>query len=180
MDMLSLTACLERQSTTKTLIHQEEYTDSEETKAIATLQSFSLISADIQDKNYTMHRLVQRLTQTWLNQHKNKDKWQERALETVSKSFPLGTYENWKTCESLKPHAVAVLNFEFGSDLALLSFANVVLNLYLFGGGQGRYESTEAYCQHLHRYQKRLLDLKPILMVRISSALSGIYLSQGQ
>jgi hypothetical protein len=40
-------------------------------------------------------------------------KLQLHALKIISKNYPHGAFENWKTCKALEPHVQAVLRYGY-------------------------------------------------------------------
>ncbi|KAH6886460.1 hypothetical protein B0T10DRAFT_81257 [Thelonectria olida] len=82
--------------------------DIEFINSMGTLKAFSFISEQ-EDDSYSMHRLVQLVTQKWLTSQKTKARFASRALEVVSDSFPYGKHENREICGRYLPHAYAVL-----------------------------------------------------------------------
>jgi hypothetical protein len=110
---------------------QKEHLDVKDTNAIGTLQAFSMIAAETDGETYSMHRLVQLFTQTWLTLQKSRDKWEEEALELLSKELPNGEHENRKKCDALLPHAIAVLKYRPTSHSNLLR-ASILYKLAWF------------------------------------------------
>ncbi|KAK1502414.1 hypothetical protein CTAM01_05227 [Colletotrichum tamarilloi] len=80
----------------------------EATKALGVLQAFSFISKSSND-NYDMHRLVHLVTRKRLLQEKKMPQFTSEALEMMSRTFPLGCFDNRAECLIYLPHALAVL-----------------------------------------------------------------------
>src|SRR5947207_3289784 len=107
-------AVLDRQAISDTLLRNENERKTEFTTAIGMLKAFSLITEETKGAIYGMHRLVQILTQRWLEVQQELIKWQEKALEVVSHHCPSnGKYENWATWRAINPHVQAVLGYIF-------------------------------------------------------------------
>ena len=100
-----------------------------DTDAIGILQAFSLITAEKDDETYSMHRLVQLSTQSWLVLQNKREFWEAEVLDLLSREFPNGDYENRAKCITLLPHARAVLNYKPVSDSSLLHRATLLHNL---------------------------------------------------
>ncbi|KAJ5560553.1 hypothetical protein N7513_002952 [Penicillium frequentans] len=77
---------------------------------IATLRGYSFISIVEDGSVFTMHRLVQLTTRTWVESHGRLAIWTERCINNLCTAFPIGTYENWDTCGSLFPHVKSALS----------------------------------------------------------------------
>ncbi|KAJ5557363.1 hypothetical protein N7494_001278 [Penicillium frequentans] len=77
---------------------------------IATLRGYSFISIVEDGSVFTMHRLVQLATRTWVESHGRLAIWTERFINNLCTAFPIGTYENWDTCGSFFPHVKSALS----------------------------------------------------------------------
>ncbi|KAK4691627.1 hypothetical protein P7C71_g5408, partial [Lecanoromycetidae sp. Uapishka_2] len=109
-DILSLMACLDRQSIPEKLLHQKGHSRIAFLAAIGTLKAFSLIISETTDKVFGMHRLVQLATQRWLEMDNTIQVWQERALSSVLDSLPKHVYhDTWREWEALNPQVMKVL-----------------------------------------------------------------------
>jgi tetratricopeptide (TPR) repeat protein len=113
-DMLSLMAVLERSGVPIFLLRQNDETETSFTKALGTLQAFSLISGDRgKSPSFRMHRLVQFATQRWLDIRGKLSEWQAKAVAAVAKFYPVDTgLDTWPICEVLAPHAQLVLSYK--------------------------------------------------------------------
>ena len=138
-EMLSFMAVLDRQGISKSLLNDAADSKVDVVKALGTLQAFSLITVEDNGAGYQLHRLVQLATQKWLELQGTKEKWQEEALLVLSDKFPSGEYENWRTCESLLPHAQKVICYK-SSIKNPEQYAYLLRNMACFDGEQGRYE----------------------------------------
>jgi tetratricopeptide (TPR) repeat protein len=172
-EMLSLMAFLDRQGIPEMLLRRNEHLDVKDTNAIGTLQAFSLITAERDDETYSMHRLVQLSTQTWLSLQKIRDTWGRNALELLSREFPNGDYENTTKCNALLPHAIAVLKYRPSSDSDLLCRATILYNLGWFDWRQGRYKHATTRCEE--SYSERHLNT-----VNSLGLLASTYKDQGR
>jgi tetratricopeptide (TPR) repeat protein len=155
-EILSLMALLDRQGIPEMLLRQTEHLAVEDTNAIGTLQAFSLITAERDGETYSMHRLVQLCTQAWLSLQKSRDRWEEKALELLSKELPNGEHENRKKCEALLPHAIAVLKYRHPPNSNLLR-ADILYKLAWFDWRQGRYKHATTRCQESYSERQRIL-----------------------
>ena len=109
-DLLSLMSYLNRQAVPQRLL-QADIEDFDFSEIINPLLSFSLIRAEIGDKSFEMHRLVQTAMQHWLQSEGCDQLWKMRAMGRVADHFPLsaGQEEHWSLCEVLMSHADEVL-----------------------------------------------------------------------
>ncbi|KAH0533862.1 hypothetical protein FGG08_007513, partial [Glutinoglossum americanum] len=148
--MLSLMAMLDRQQIPEKLLRRRDERDVDFSTAVGSLEGLSLITKEVQQDKFTMHRLVQLSVHVWLEQQKEKPSQAEKALALLADRFPSGEHENRETCESFLPHAQAVLQHQFMSQSSVIHRATLLYNTGWFDWRQGRYDlahkkSLEAY-----------------------------------
>ena len=138
-EMLSLMAILDRQGIPESLLRHKKDRNIDFTTALGILRAFSLVSAGVDGAGYEIHRLVQLATRKWLEIQGKIGVWQEKALLVVTKMFPTSKFENWKTCESLLPHAQKVIQnvdvkreypFEFSTLLSKMAHCDLYRGQY--------------------------------------------------
>jgi tetratricopeptide (TPR) repeat protein len=178
-EMLSLIAFLDGQGIPEMFLQRNEHLDVRDTTAIGTLQAFSLITAERDDETYSMHRLVQLSTQTWLSLQKSRDRWEGKALELLSKELPNGEHENRKKCDALLPHAIAVLKYRPTPNSSLLC-ANILYNLAWFDWRQGRYKHSTTRCEESYSEQQRILGPDDRNTLNSLGLLASTYRNQGR
>ena len=110
-ELLYLMAVLHSQSIPRRLL-TEFWAEKVLIPALGTLKAFSLITQEKSDDAFGMQHLVQKATQHYLFQQREKDKYQEIAVELVYRTFPNGKHENWEICKSLYTHAEVVLQYD--------------------------------------------------------------------
>jgi tetratricopeptide (TPR) repeat protein len=178
-EMLSLIAFLDGQGIPEMFLQRNEHLDVRDTTAIGTMQAFSLITAERDDETYSMHRLVQLSTQTWLSLQKSRDRWEGKALELLSKELPNGEHENRKKCDALLPHAIAVLKYRPTPNSSLLC-ANILYNLAWFDWRQGRYKHSTTRCEESYSEQQRILGPDDRNTLNSLGLLASTYRNQGR
>ncbi|KAI9778144.1 MAG: hypothetical protein M1839_008353 [Geoglossum umbratile] len=154
--ILSLMAMLDRQQIPEKLLRRRDERDVDFSTAIGSLEGLSLITREVQQDKFTMHRLVQLSVHVWLEQQREKLSQADNALVLLADRFPNGEHENWETCESFLPHAQAVLQHQFMSQSSVIHRAILLYNISWFDWRQGRYDlahkkSLEAYQINLER-----------------------------
>jgi hypothetical protein len=87
-------AVFDRQGISISLLQKEDEELVEFTTALGMLKSFSLITAETSGEVFTMHRLVQLSTYSWLKLEGKDLMWQAAALEVLSLKFPTAEHEN--------------------------------------------------------------------------------------
>jgi tetratricopeptide (TPR) repeat protein len=152
--MLSLMAMLDRQQIPEHLLRRHNDKDVEFFRAIGTLDGLSLITKEVGKETCTIHRLVQLSVHVWLEQHNQKTQFEEEALSQLAGRFPDDEYvKNRELCESLLPHARAVLRYDLASEPNKIRRADLLYNISGFHGRQGRYD--QAYTSGLEAYNVR-------------------------
>lgn len=156
-EMLSLMAFFDRQSIPKFFLRRDEEKESEFVIACGVLQAYSLISV-VTAGNFSLHRLVRLFITAWLDIRGESETFQERALQILSREFPPGRYENWKTCQLLAPHVQVILSHHpVVSQSYSLHLATLLYHLAGFEKTRGRLQSALQACME-SCYRRR--DLK--------------------
>jgi tetratricopeptide (TPR) repeat protein len=179
-EMLALMAFLDGQEIPEMLLRRNEHLDFKDTNAIGTLQAFSLITAERDGETYSMHRLVQLSTQTWLSLQNSRDTWERNALELLSREFPNGEHENRMKCNALFPHAIAVVKYRPASNSGLLHRATILYNLGWFDLRQGRYKDATVRSKESYSERQRILGLDDPNTLNSLSLLASTYRNQGR
>jgi tetratricopeptide (TPR) repeat protein len=109
-------------------------------EALACLENFSLISAEIEDQSYSMHRLVQLATQCWLETHGERMRWRDRALKILYQKFPEESGDDWTVSRALYPHAQIVTAYEFSGRRSMGRLAITLTSVGNYDSEQGRYD----------------------------------------
>ncbi|KAL9611366.1 MAG: hypothetical protein Q9167_003985 [Letrouitia subvulpina] len=112
-------------------------------KDIEVLRNFSLVAIGIKSDIFEMHRLVQFATRKWLEQRQELEQWKETYIATMADAFPPATYENWKRCQTLFPHAALVLEYRPIDENILLQWTAVISKVAWYAQEQGNYEEAE-------------------------------------
>jgi hypothetical protein len=158
--MLSLMAMLDRQQIPESLIRKPEERDVDFSTAIGTLNGLSLITTGFGEETFALHRLVQLSVHVWLEQHNHKAHYEEEALSLLADRFPSGEHENRETCESLFPHAQAVLRYNLVSEPSLIQRADLLFNISSFDWQQGRYDPAYEKISEVYDLRGKLLGLE--------------------
>jgi hypothetical protein len=139
-ELLSLMAMLDRQGIPEFLLNVPYPNSLDLEDALGPLDEFSLITIEKGGKSFSMHRLVQLATRKWVTRYSDSKRWWGKAIRVVSKAFPNGSYRNWKTCETLSPHALQVLTYRLESSRSMLDRASLLYNTAWYNWIQGRFE----------------------------------------
>ncbi|KAI9761267.1 MAG: hypothetical protein M1840_001991, partial [Geoglossum simile] len=155
--ILSLMAMLDRQQIPEKLLQRRDERDVDFSTAIGSLEGLSLITKEVQQDKFTMHRLVQLSVHVWLEQQKEKSSQAEKALALLADRFPNGEHENRETCESFLPHAQAVLQHQFMSQSSVIHRATLLHNIGWFDWRQGRYDLAHKYSLEAYEINRERL-----------------------
>lgn len=113
-DVLSMMSMLDTKAIPTSLLPLDE--DVSSTKALGTLQAFSLITKawqqEQEDRLFDIHRLVRLAVHKWLAENGELKSWARSAIASMSERFPAGSYDNYEVCRTYLPHALAVLDSE--------------------------------------------------------------------
>ena len=179
-EIFSLMAVLDRHRIPETLLRRDYEQETEFATALETLQAFSLISVEKEGAYFEIHRLVQISAQRWLEYHGETAKWRGEALELLTAAFPSGDYQTWAICEALSPHAQAVTQYTFTSDVTLLQRAELLHSMSLYDETQGRYNlAYERNLDTLSTREKLLGSEHPDTLLSMGD-LARVLRSQGK
>ncbi|MCJ1379890.1 hypothetical protein MMC17_002993 [Xylographa soralifera] len=99
--------------------------------SIRTLTAFSFITATVDDRSYTMHRVVRQSLLTWLASQGQKAQWIETALFTVIDQYSVECFEDRAKLARLTPHVMPVLELypkrkinSFDADIDVVEFTS--------------------------------------------------------
>ncbi|KAF1974637.1 TPR-like protein [Bimuria novae-zelandiae CBS 107.79] len=145
--LLSLMSLFDRQGIPDSLLggrYQKDNDASPDFKDdLNTLTSFSLVATDVDGHQFEMHRLVQFSTRKWLELQGELEVWRERYVRLMDDSYPVGRYENWKTCQALFPHAQATVACRPAGGSALEAWASVLFKAAWYADDMGNYNVAQ-------------------------------------
>ncbi|KAL8801104.1 MAG: hypothetical protein Q9182_004697 [Xanthomendoza sp. 2 TL-2023] len=177
-ELLSFMAFIDRNGIPKSLLKRDGVRTIDFISALGTLQSFSLIGTQRGGASFEIHRLVQVSIQRWLRG--SRERWQNEAVRTLSEQFPLGNYENWDVCESLSPHAQAVLVYIGDTEQGPLQRARILHNLATFDEQQSRYGPAEIRLRKAISMRQSILGIDNSETIRSMSCLGEVLFRKGE
>ena len=110
------------------------------------LSKYSLISIDAQNRVFSIHRLVQKVTEHSLTEEACRE-WKEKTVLAFDISFPDPEFSNWRQCERLLSHAEVVMNHIRSFGLETREAASACNRIGVFLYFQGRYTEAEPVCK---------------------------------
>jgi len=189
-NVLSLLAFLDRHCIPDELIRRQDttFSDMDFETACGLLKRFSLIEESpisINGKThsaFSLHRMVQLVTQKWLQFYEEAAVWAEQALVAVSIVFPPGETEEWKSCEIYLPHVEVVLDnrAQSGSGSVLASKAALLHNAGTYFRVKGYHGRAEETASEAVAVRKASLGASHPDTLASNTSLSRILLEQGR
>ena len=176
---LSLMAMLDGQQIPQDLIQKQDEREVEFHMALGTLEGYSLIIRVEQDA-WAMHPLVQLSVRDWLAEAEEDGRVAEQAVQLLAERFPNGEYKNKKACESLLPHARAVLQYNLSSGSGLKNKASLLHNLGWFEWREGWYTWAEESVRAEFEILQGVVKENDILIGHSLGLLGTVLSSQGK
>ena len=133
------------------------------------LIDFSLVSTQLDDHTFEMHRLVQLATKRWLASHSELAGWERKALQEMARVYPFGNHKNWGICGELLPHSRAILAYMVESKGDILNQASLLHNTAEYLYTRGEYAAAE----EMHR--RALTGHEKVLGVERPHTLTSVY-----
>ncbi|MEO1621236.1 MAG: tetratricopeptide repeat protein, partial [Cyanobacteria bacterium J06632_3] len=109
---------------------------------LSLLSRYSLIWWDKTPDTYSLHRLVQAVVQSQLEEQVAAD-WIEQVTAAIAKAYPGEAFEQWPQCEQLLPHQLKVIEQALAAGLRSKSLGSVCGQTGAFLIGQGQYSEAE-------------------------------------
>ncbi|MEA5451820.1 tetratricopeptide repeat protein [Leptolyngbya sp. CCNP1308] len=148
-------------------------------KAIGEATRFSLISRNPQAKTLTIHRLVQEVLRSAMDEYSQRQ-WAEQVVEAVTTVFPKAQFENWVQCDRLIVHAQATTNLISVYGLASETAALLLNRTGYYYASQGRYGDAEPlYLETLAMRKQIWGETHPDVAISLNN-LAALYSSQGR
>ena len=148
-------------------------------QAIAEAARFSLISRNPQAKTLTIHRLVQEVLRSAMDDNSQR-RWAEQVVEAVTTVFPNGDFENWGQCDRIITQAQATTQLIIDDGLASETAALLLNRTGYYYESQGRYGDAEPLCLDALAMRKQLLGKAHPAVATSLNTLAGLYKSQGR
>lgn len=156
--LFSLMSVLDRQGLPDYLFSNREM-DLDFDDDVAPLTQFSLLYSSIDGRSFGMHRLVQIAMKCWLDLHSETQKWRGMALLVLHRCFPFcNGPEDWSKCETLLPHAEAVLKYEYDQTSQCLLQTDVNYNAASYFLDVGKDSMARERFQHTLDIRRRFLN----------------------
>jgi tetratricopeptide (TPR) repeat protein len=157
-------------------------------KAVKNLRRYSLISRHTGERTYTIHRLVQAVTQDEMDE-KMQLLWGKQAIYMVHRLYVdtdlqwKDTSEWWRRYERFLPHAQMCLARAMKDEKGRLSIVAMELlsssiAYYLYQCG--RYEEAYTFYRYAEVYQRAVLGVEHLQTIRAQNNLGVLCTMQGR
>jgi tetratricopeptide (TPR) repeat protein len=146
---------------------------------LSMLIGFSLVAADIDGHKFEMHRLVQFSTRKWLELQGELETWKDGYAAIMNHFYPDGSYETWKVCQELFPHALAARTCRPTDSNALENWASVLYKAALYADEMANYETALELGRLALEAEEQVLGPEHHDTLLSSKLVSGILLHQG-
>ena len=178
-DFLFLIALFNRQSIPKLLL-QEDNKNLIFWDAVGSLLDFSLVSVDSSQNSFSMHRLVQIITQKWLETNQVLQTWESKAIQRLANRFPSGDYENWGTCGLLLPYAERVITYNTEEEECMLQYASLLENTGWYLAAIGSYNLAAQRREQSLTIRRKFLHKEDSQVLSCMGNLAWTYRKQGR
>ena len=175
---------LGRESLGSLLSNALESEDQEEARFVIAellepLSQYSLIRVEPDTDSYTIHRLVQEVVKTEMDEAQ-RHLWTERAIEAVTQAFPNAEYGNWLDCDRLLSHAKVGIQLATAEHIESETTALLLARTGYYLNERADYSDAEPLYQEALAMSKRLLgDEHPSVASSLNN-LACLYYNQGR
>ncbi|OGM44074.1 hypothetical protein ABOM_007291 [Aspergillus bombycis] len=146
-ELLALMSMLDRQGIPANILFNSSLSRVSFDQAMGILKAFSLVEMGRSSDIYSLHRLVQLSTHSWLGQHNRLEEFQSRALEAICLHCPSSaSFDEWTVWETIYPHIQQVLRYR--ENLRLDAPAKSQSAILLFHTSQ--YEASQGRFNHAY------------------------------
>ena len=145
-ELLCLMAMLDRQKIGQDLLRMGDESPIRFKAAVSKLKAFSFVVEDMERSEYSLHRLVQLSTQSWVEHLGKVPFFQEMALSIVSSQCPrFMEYEDWPAFADLIAHVNVVLEYQLSTPSARINQSKVFHSAGHYSMQQGQDTLAIAY-----------------------------------
>lgn len=148
-------------------------------QAIGESARFSLVSRNPQAKTLTIHRLVQEVLRSAMDDNGQRQ-WAEQVVEAVTAVFPDGDFENWEQCDRLLPHALVVVRWQQQHVIETESAGRLLNQIGEYLDDRARYGEAETLYKEALAMRRRLFGDEHPDIAHSFNNLALLYDNQGR
>ncbi|KAL4959124.1 putative kinesin light chain, partial [Aspergillus stella-maris] len=148
-------------------------------EALGLLQAYSFISAQVDNSNLSLHRLVHLVTRNWLRERETFKSWVETAAKQLDKVFPNRNDNNRQTWRDYLSHALCLVDipeFQAHQD----NYHNFLARIGGCLERDGRYSEAEIIFRNVLETQERACGLEDPDTLTSLSELGWVLAQQGK
>jgi tetratricopeptide (TPR) repeat protein len=178
-ELLSFMCVLDRQGIPEFLLHDGTNRLDFENR-LRPLIDFSLVSTQLDNHTFEMHRLVQLATKRWLASHSELAGWERKALQEMARVYPFGEHKNWGICGELLPHSKAILAYMVESKGDILNQASLLHNTAEYLYTRGEYATAEEMNRRALEGKEKVLGKEHLSTLASMNNLAEVLRDQGK
>ncbi|HLZ61756.1 MAG TPA: FxSxx-COOH system tetratricopeptide repeat protein [Ktedonosporobacter sp.] len=148
-------------------------------QALETLQTYSLIRSDGENRTLSIHRLVQAVLQDALEEAE-RGSWADRVMLAVNATFPHPEYSNWLQCERLLSHALLIARYIEQYKVISEAAWHLLSETASYLRDRARYTEAEPLYQLAIRIQEQQLGAEHPDLATSLNNLAVLYKEQGK
>lgn len=122
-------------------------------EALGTLDRFSLVQLDTENKTFSLHRLVQAAAKDSLQE--KQENWLASGINTLVEAYPEQDTHDWSTFERLIPHGQQIILLVQDNIDANFSMLLQQIGFYLFN--RAEYQKAETFYRHALKVNEQKL-----------------------
>jgi tetratricopeptide (TPR) repeat protein len=145
--------------------------------ALETLQAYSLIRRDEENRTITIHRLVQSVLQETITEIQE---WKGRVIVALDSVFPYVDYKTWDQCSRLVPHAALYIYYEDARDEINVALASLLYKTARYFLERAQYKEVETFFRRALEIQERILGTEHVDVARTLNNLAIFFDTQGK
>jgi tetratricopeptide (TPR) repeat protein len=148
-------------------------------EAIATLNTYSLLRRDVENRMLSIHRLIQAVVQDTMNETEQRQ-WAERVVRAVNHTFPKGDYTTWTRCQQYLPHALASEVLIRQWNIHIPEAADLLNKIGLYLQMRAQYSEAEPLLKRALVMREQILGPEHPDTAASLNNLAGLYMNQGK
>ncbi len=144
-------------------------------EAVRTLLTYALIHRDSGERTFTIHRLVQVVLRSLMEEEQTLRQCIEHTVRAVSRVFPSPEVANWPSCRRIFPHVQACITLVEQEHLMLPEAARLFLNAGIYASEQAQYEAAERFYRYVLAFYETTRGLEDIKTGGVLHNLAMLY-----
>ncbi|MFL5698174.1 MAG: FxSxx-COOH system tetratricopeptide repeat protein [Ktedonobacteraceae bacterium] len=143
------------------------------------LLGYSLIRRDLEEKTFSVHRLVQAVQIDTMTE-RERDRWIQRIIMTLDAAFPRSKPETRYACERLVKHVLKCMTFVPSWECVPSELTWLIVKTASYLRDRGQYRQAELLYQRALTICQQMLGPEHPDIVHILYGLASLYKEQGR